>query len=101
MNTPLPVAAAALVTALLAACAAPPAPVASAASASTAEADCIALPARSRLATTQLATRYVPAGTRRAGNAPAGIVLPGHCVVTGSIGARTGIDGSRMRPASS
>ena len=100
MNTPLPVAAAALVTALLAACAAPPAPAASAA-ASTAEADCSALPARSRLADTRLSTRYAAAGTRRAGNAPAGIVLPGHCVVTGSIGARTGIDGSRMRPASS
>ena len=101
MNTYRILTVVALATALLAACAAPPAPVASAASASTAEADCIALPARSRLAATQLATRYVPAGTRRAGNLPTGIVLPGHCVVTGSIGARTGIDGSRMRPASS
>ena len=92
MSTTLARTAGALATALFASCAAPPAPVATPA-ASSAEANCTALPARSRLAATQLATRYVSAGTRRAGNAPAGIVLPGHCVVTGSIGARTGIDG--------
>jgi feruloyl esterase len=40
-----------------------------------------------------LDTRYWPPGQRRPGNASSGDFLGGHCVVTGSIGARTGVDG--------
>ncbi len=57
------------------------------------EAACRDLPQHSPLAATQLTTRYVAAGARHAGDKPDGIVLPGHCVVTGSIDPRTGVDG--------
>jgi len=63
------------------------------ADAGAAEAQCQALPQQSTLAATRLNTRYVPAGTRRAGGTPTGLLLPGHCVVTGSIQPRTGVDG--------
>jgi hypothetical protein len=71
------------------------APAASAASAAPAggEAACRDLPQHSPLAATHLSTRYVAAGTRRAGDKPDGIVLPAHCVLTGSIDPRTGVDG--------
>jgi Tannase and feruloyl esterase len=64
-----------------------------AADAASAESACNELPRRAELAATRLTTRYMPAGTRRAGNVPTGVSLPGHCVVTGSIQPRTGIDG--------
>jgi feruloyl esterase len=44
------------------------------------------------LAATQLSARYVPAGTRQAGGMPAGLTLPGHCIVTGSVQSRIGVD---------
>ena len=68
--------------------AAPPA-----ADAASAEAACRELPQRATLASTLLSTRYHAAGTRHAGNKPDGVKLPGHCVVTGSIDPRTGVDG--------
>ncbi len=77
----------------LAGCTSPATPPPLAIDAATAEARCRTLPERSSLVATQLNTRYVPDGSRRAGNAPTGVVLPGHCVVTGSIQPRTGIDG--------
>ena len=40
-----------------------------------------------------LTSAHVAAGTKRPGNATTGDFLGGHCVVTGAIGARTGIDG--------
>ena len=60
--------------------------------ASTAEAACLALPRQSTLAATRLSARYVPANARRAGGTPAGAVLPGHCIVTGSVQPRIGVD---------
>ena len=59
----------------------------------TARATCMALPEQSRLVSTRISTRYVSGGTRRAGGAPDGVMLPGHCVVTGSIQPHTGVDG--------
>jgi len=60
-----------------------------------AQAACDAFSAPGRLPDTTLTSRYVSAGTRRPGNATTGDLLPGHCVVTGYIGARTGVDGKR------
>ena len=57
------------------------------------EAACADMVGKAGLAATTLKTRYVATGTRRPGNAPTGDFLPGHCVVTGSIDARTGVDG--------
>ncbi|MFT3721445.1 DUF6351 family protein [Pseudorhodoferax sp.] len=54
---------------------------------------CARIATQSGLASAQLATRYVAAGTRRPGTATDGDYLPGHCVVTGSLDARTGVDG--------
>lgn len=81
-------------TMALAACAMPDAtPPAQAGTAiDSSEAACLSIPQRSTLAATKLSARWVAAGTRRAGNQPNGVLLPGHCVVTGSIGERTGID---------
>ncbi|RYF70121.1 MAG: tannase/feruloyl esterase family alpha/beta hydrolase, partial [Comamonadaceae bacterium] len=59
----------------------------------TPEARCTEAPAKAGLKGTTLSTRYVPAGTRRPGTATSGDFLGGHCVVTGSIDARTGVDG--------
>lgn len=56
---------------------------------------CESLAKNAGLSDTTLQTRYVPADTRRPGNATSGAWLPGHCVVTGHIGARTGVDGKR------
>jgi pimeloyl-ACP methyl ester carboxylesterase len=61
--------------------------------AASAEAACKELPQQSKLVATLIATHYVPAGTKRAGDAPNGVLLPGHCVVSGSIEPRTGADG--------
>jgi pimeloyl-ACP methyl ester carboxylesterase len=63
-----------------------------AADAGSAEAACLALPQQSSLPATQLSARYVPAGTRRAGGTATGETLPGHCVLTGSVQPRTGVD---------
>lgn len=58
------------------------------------QAACQALAAQSGLLPgATLAGRYWPPGQRRPGNAASGDFLGGHCVVTGSIGARTGVDG--------
>ncbi len=89
---------AAAVAAALAACAgAPTHPLPAAqgvpAGAASAEARCAALAQPGTLDDAKLTTRYVPAGTRRPGNAAAGAFLPGHCVVTGKIGERTGEGG--------
>lgn len=80
--------------ALLAACAAPGTTVPSspAASASAAEA-CAALARAVMPAPTELSTRHVAAGTRRAGDKPTGQPLGGHCVVKGRIDPRIGVGG--------
>jgi pimeloyl-ACP methyl ester carboxylesterase len=57
------------------------------------EARCVEMASSAGLPATTLTTTYVPAGTKRPGNATTGDFLPGHCVVIGSIGARTGTDG--------
>ena len=54
---------------------------------------CTAMAANAGLPATTLTATYLPAGTARAPGATAGPFLPGHCLVRGSIGARTGIDG--------
>lgn len=54
---------------------------------------CADAPSKAGLKATTLSTRYVPAGTRRAGTATSGDFLGGHCVITGSIDPRTGTDG--------
>lgn len=54
---------------------------------------CSALAAGHAQPPLQLSTQYHAAGSRRAGGKPDGLLLPGHCVVTGSIDARTGVDG--------
>lgn len=54
---------------------------------------CTRLAATARLEKTTLSARYVAAGTRRPGGAATGDFLPGHCVVTGSINPRVGVDG--------
>ena len=58
-----------------------------------AEERCNAFPTTAGLPATTLATAYVVAGTKRPGSLTSGDFLGGHCVVTGSIGARTGVDG--------
>lgn len=57
------------------------------------EAACADMATKAGLPATSLVTRYVAAGTRRPGTLTTGDFLPGHCVVTGTIGQRTGIDG--------
>lgn len=54
---------------------------------------CAALLTDAKLSNTTLSTSYVPPGTRRPGGAATGDFLPGHCVVTGSINPRVGVDG--------
>ena len=54
---------------------------------------CTNLVASAKLAATQLTTSYVPPDTKRPGGAATGAFLPGHCVVTGSINPRVGVDG--------
>ena len=54
---------------------------------------CADLVAKAQLSGTTLATSYVAADTRRPGGAASGSFLPGHCVVTGSINPRVGVDG--------
>lgn len=80
--------------ALLAACAAPgtTGPSSAAASASAADA-CAALARAVMPAPTELSTRHVAAGTRRAGDKPTGQMLGGHCVVKGRIDPRIGVGG--------
>ena len=58
-----------------------------------AEARCNDMPAKAGLQSATLKTRYVAAGTRRPGTQTTGDYLPGHCVVTGSVDPRTGVDG--------
>ena len=57
------------------------------------EAACVDMATKAGLPATTLTTRYVPDGTKRPGTATTGAFLPGHCVITGSIGARIGVDG--------
>ena len=54
---------------------------------------CAALSTNAQLSNTSLSTSYVPPGTRRPGGAATGDFLPGHCVVTGAINPRVGVDG--------
>ncbi|WP_428000632.1 tannase/feruloyl esterase family alpha/beta hydrolase [Acidovorax sp.] len=54
---------------------------------------CTGLVASAKLAGTTLATSYVPPDSKRPGGAATGAFLPGHCVVTGSINPRVGVDG--------
>lgn len=58
-----------------------------------AEAACADMVGQAGLEATTLSTEYRPADTRRPGNAPAGDLLPGHCVVKGAMYPRTGVDG--------
>jgi feruloyl esterase len=58
-----------------------------------AEQVCAEMVSQAGLPATTLTTRYVAAGTRRPGGATTGDFLGGHCVVTGSRDARTGVDG--------
>lgn len=83
--------ASALFVALLAGCAfngVPPA-----ADAKAAEATCLDMAARADLPATTLSAKYIPAGSKRPGTATTGDLLPGHCVVTGSIAPHVGVDG--------
>jgi hypothetical protein len=57
------------------------------------QARCTELATSAGLAATTLTTAYVADGTKRPGTLTTGDFLPGHCVITGSIGARTGVDG--------
>lgn len=54
---------------------------------------CTGLVASAKLAGTTLATSYVAPDSKRPGGAATGAFLPGHCVVTGSINPRVGVDG--------
>ena len=54
---------------------------------------CAELSAKAGLAATTLTTSYVAADTKRPGGAATGAFLPGHCVVTGAINPRVGVDG--------
>lgn len=54
---------------------------------------CAELPAKALLTNTTLSTSYVPPDTKRPGGATSGGYLPGHCVITGSINPRVGVDG--------
>lgn len=56
-------------------------------------ASCTGLVASAKLAGTTLLTSYVPPDSKRPGGAATGAFLPGHCVVTGSINPRVGVDG--------
>ena len=57
------------------------------------QAACTEMVAKAGLPATTLVTRYVAAGTRRPGTLTTGDYLPGHCVITGTIDPRTGVDG--------
>jgi len=54
---------------------------------------CAELSTKAGLAATTLTTSYVAADTKRPGGAATGAFLPGHCVVTGAINPRVGVDG--------
>ena len=54
---------------------------------------CTDIISKSGLSATTLTTSYVPAGTKRPGTLTTGDFLPGHCVVTGAMNPRTGVDG--------
>jgi feruloyl esterase len=84
-----------LLTVILTGCATPAADTAKAptGNAEAAKSACEALSTQAMLSDTTLKSRHVSAGARRPGNATSGDFLPGHCVVTGYIGARTGMDG--------
>ncbi len=57
------------------------------------EAACVDMATKSGLPAATLTTKYVPDGTKRPANATTGAFLPGHCVVTGSLSPRVGVDG--------
>lgn len=57
------------------------------------ESACLDMAATAGLAATTLKTQYVAAGTKRPGVATTGDFLPGHCIITGSINPRVGVDG--------
>ncbi|SDO89219.1 feruloyl esterase [Rhodoferax sp. OV413] len=61
--------------------------------ASASAAACSKLAAQAGLSAATLTSQYVPAGTKRPGNASSGDFLPGHCTLTGSINPRVGVDG--------
>ncbi len=54
---------------------------------------CADMVSQAGLPATTLSTSYVAEGTRRPGTLTTGPFLPGHCVITGSINPRTGVDG--------
>ena len=54
---------------------------------------CAEIVGSSVVASTTMTTQYHEAGTRRPGNAASGEALPGHCVITGSMDPRVGVDG--------
>lgn len=54
---------------------------------------CTDMVTKSGLRATTLTTSYVPAGTKRPTTLTTGDFLPGHCVITGSMNPRTGVDG--------
>ncbi|RYF41939.1 MAG: tannase/feruloyl esterase family alpha/beta hydrolase [Comamonadaceae bacterium] len=58
-----------------------------------AQALCEELAAGAGLPATTLAPQYVQAGSKRPGNATTGDFLGGHCVVTGAMNPRVGVDG--------
>lgn len=87
----------ALLAALLAGCGGgsdqPSAETVALLNASVSQAACQDMPAKAGLSATTLTAKYVASGTRRPGTATTGDFLPGHCVITGSINPRTGVDG--------
>jgi len=58
-----------------------------------AESACLDLAGGAGLAATSLKTQYVAGGTKRPGTLTTGDFLPGHCIITGSIHPRVGVDG--------
>jgi hypothetical protein len=58
-----------------------------------AQARCVALASEAGFPANQLGARYVAAGSKRPGTQTSGDFLGGHCVVTGALDPRTGVDG--------
>jgi feruloyl esterase len=92
-NTPIAFPLSALALALLAGCGGGSGASLLELDAKAAEAACADMVTKSGLPATTLTTRYVADGTRRPGTLTTGDFLGGHCVVTGSRDARTGVDG--------
>jgi hypothetical protein len=58
-----------------------------------AQSRCAALASEAGFPANQLGARYVAAGSKRPGTLTSGDFLGGHCVVTGALDPRTGVDG--------